>query len=191
MTSSSTTTATTPTCEPDLTLSICGPNELRVSDACTHEVRQKYVDAVGGSLDTHWTFDELKNLGAMLHEAPEFKTQKFMEYKNLMTNLGITLAHPTTMTRASLVQAMLPLMKQWFDLCNNDDQCVPPPSRATLANESQRKVIQTIDRLKRALIQEKLDNVRLQQGRTPAITPAPEYVALQQAEEAADAARKT
>jgi len=162
-----TTTDTSPTCSPDWTLSICGPNEIRITDLCSGEVRQKYVALTSESDEAYWTYEELLDIGALLHDAPEFKTQQFIEHKHLILHLGSVLVERPP--RDKLVPAMLFLMHAWYNTCLQDRQCIPPPSRANLKDKQQRKVYAAIDELKFALQQAKYTNAVDKSTRVPAV----------------------
>ena len=155
------------TCVFDYTVSICGRDEIRLVDNCKNEVRQKIVAAVAGLDDiaTHWTYDELQDIGCFLHDAPEFKTQQFEKHKHLIVNLGYVLTHEHD--RHSLVKAMLFLMNAWFEVCTNDQDCIAPPSRAALGDKQQLKILSAIDGLAAALERERYQRAVLLQQQTP------------------------
>jgi hypothetical protein len=144
------------TCKFDYTVQICGLNELRVTDNCKKEVRQKLVAATASpnQLDSHWTYHELQDIACFLHDAPEFKTQEFHTHAHLIVNLGVVLTH--SHTRESLVHAMLLLMRPWYEACRNDRNCIAPPSRASLGDPNQLKILAVINALETSLEREKV-----------------------------------
>ncbi len=153
-----------PTCTFDITVSICGKDEIRVVDNCKGgEVRQKVVSAVASpdQTATHWKYDELQDIACFLHDAPEFKTQQFQPYRHLILNLGYVLTHDHT--RQSLADAMLVLMNAWFELCRNDRECIAPPSRATLGDKQQLKILAAISALETQLERERHNSTQKQQ----------------------------
>lgn len=144
-----------PSCVPDTyTISVCGVDEIRITDTCNQEVRQKYVRVVPESrnFESDWTWEELLNIGALLHEAPEFKTDLFKPYVLLIVNLGYRLVHNPT--RQTIVDAILKITDVWYKICTNDDKCYPPPSRKTLQDPQQRKVLNHINELQTRLVLE-------------------------------------
>ena len=158
------------TCTFDYTVSICGRDEVRVVDNCKGEVRQKIVAAVAGPDETatHWTYSELQDIACFLHDASEFKTQQFEKHQHLIVNLGYVLTHKHD--RQSLVEAMLFLMKAWYELCSNDRDCIAPPSRAALGDKQQLKVLAAIDGLTTALDRERYARIQLKEAQQLPLT---------------------
>lgn len=139
--------------KPDVRISIVSRNELRVQDVCKGTWAQKYVTVEGGSPDTHFTMSELKDLGAMLHDAPEFKTIKDASQAQLIINLGLVLIRDEgELTRADLVRAMLDLMKSWYSVCERDSNCIFPPTLDQLNDPNQKKIEAQILNMRRALL---------------------------------------
>ena len=144
----------------DISVSICGPNEIRLKDNCPNanpEIRQKYVTVEPGPEETHWTFPELLDIACFLHDAPEFKNNNaFAKDANLVVNLGWTLVHKHT-SREAVVTAMLALMKRWFQACQEDSECIPPPSRSLLQDPQQRKILGAMKALELRLMRAETD----------------------------------
>lgn len=138
-------------CEKEIQFSVASKNELRMS--CSKETRQKIVSKTNGPLETTWTYEELLDLAPMLHDAPQFRTERFAVHRDLIENLGRTLVHQRD--RSSLVDAMLLLMSAWVNICQNDAFCILPPDLATLHDPQQQKVLGLIERLKRGAIEDK------------------------------------
>ena len=124
--------------KPDFSLSIVSESEIMYHDACKNTFTQKKIDANGGSVDTHFTFAELKDIGAMLHDSPEFKSHKFEHNTALIVNLGRTLARED-LTRQDLVAAILALMKAWLQVCQDDSHCILPTPLDKLKDPNQQK----------------------------------------------------
>lgn len=141
------------TCKPgeiDVSISIVGPNELLVRDHCTDTWAQKYVTVEGGVPEEHFTFMELKDIGAMLHDSPEFKTDKFKNQPGLITSLGRVLVQ-RDMKRADLVTAIHAIMREWYEVCKSDAHCILPQSIVALQDPNQRKLNDRIQELQNAL----------------------------------------
>jgi len=148
-------------CGFDYTVSICAPNEVRLTDNCKKEIRQKIVsaDALPSQTESHWTYEELQDIACFMHDAPEFKSQRFHAYAHLIVNLGYVLTH--SHSRQSLVDAMLLLMGAWYNMCRNDKDCIAPPSRASLGDPQQLKILAAINALETSLEREKVERARL------------------------------
>lgn len=138
---------------PDFTLSIVSDSELLFHDTCKNKFTQKKIDEQGGPEDTYFTFAELKDIGAMLHDSPEFKTPEFESHHVLIVNLGKALSRPD-ITRRDLVGAILALMKIWLNMCKEDLRCILPPSLERLKDPNQQKQSILLNDLKYALQQQ-------------------------------------
>lgn len=140
----------------DVRISIVSATELRVRDVCNDTWAQKYVTTEGGPTETHFTFNELKDLGAMLHDAPEFKSDKDPTRAQLIIDLGyVLIKDDADMKREELVQAMQKLMANWLELCKQDSTCILPMTLNGLQDPNQIKIASLIDNLKQALVNAK------------------------------------
>lgn len=145
--------------KPDFALSIVSESEIMYHDACKNTYTQKKIDAHGGPVETHFTFAELKDIGAMLHDSPEFKSHKFADKTALIVNLGRTLAREN-LTRQDLVAAILALMKAWLQICQEDSQCILPTSLDKLKDPNQQKQAAYIATLQEQLREMMIANLR-------------------------------
>jgi hypothetical protein len=148
-------------CGTMLQISICTETELRVTCGNPAEIRQKIVSAQDGPADRFWTFSQLEDIACFLHDAREFRSEKFSRYHALIMYLGWNIAHNAN--REQLVSALHLLMRAWLRLCQEDAMCIPPPSLAVLENPQQRKILGTIEALKRELVRTSAENAFLSQ----------------------------
>ena len=120
-------------------LSLVSPNELRCTDECSKTFVQKYITATNSEEAEHqFTYEELKDVGAMLHESKEFLSDRFKQKESIVA-LGLVLAFPQTMTREKLANAISTVTKFWFEMCTKSDECVLLPSRQEFGETNSRK----------------------------------------------------
>ena len=124
--------------QPDFRISIVSETELLYHDLCKNTYTQKKVTLGGGDVDDSFTFVELKNLGAMLHDSTEFKSDQFKPHTGLIVNLGKVLVRDD-MTRSDLVTAMLAIMKVWLQVCKDDARCILPTALDNMKDPNQQK----------------------------------------------------
>jgi len=155
----------------NLLVTICAGDQLRITDNCQDPplVRQKIVSVDPGPAETHWSFDQLLDIGCFLHDAPEFKTETFRKHAGLVTYLGWVLYHNYA-NRVDVAGAILALMHVWEKMCQDDTGCIVPPSLESMQDPQQQKVLAKIDQLKNALKREKTEKAEIAQQNTRPLT---------------------
>lgn len=141
----------------DIVLTIVSSDEVLCEDKCSSKRVQKRVSLVGGDVNTFFTFEELKELGAMLHDAPEFKSDQFHAHKKLIVDLGMVLADPQKLTRETLVSKILPILKAWDGSCKATEGCIKPLTLQQLTapefNELRERILQLQSKLHSAQLE--------------------------------------
>jgi len=152
-------------------VTICAADQLRVTNNCTStpEVRQKTVSIQLGPEETHWTLQQLVDIGCFLHDADGFRTERFRKHAGLITYLGWTLWHRSG-DRQAVAKAILALMHVWVTICQDDANCIVPPSTTQMQDPHSQKVMNLYEKLQFALLQAETDKALAQSG-TGVLTP--------------------